>query len=280
MSKEELFQIDLEKVIKNKNPKLGKRLPGFVFRLLEKIVCQGEMNRTLRTLYGLDGIDFMEGMINDYDIRLVTHGIENLEKDGRYLLASNHPLGGMDGICLTTVFGRYFNDKLKCLVNDVLLYVPVLRPPFVAVNKYGSQSRDAVKKMNETFESDNQIITFPAGLVSRKINGVVQDLEWKKTFITKARETKRDIVPVFFKGYNSNFFYNFSNIRKKLGIKFNIDLIFLPGEMMKSKHKTFELYVGKPIDWNTFTDEKTDAEWALWVREMAYALPNEKSNLK
>ena len=276
MCKKELFQIDIEKVIKSKSPKLAKKLPKFAFRLLEKAICQDELNRTLRDLHGFDGVDFMDAMIKDYDIHLVVYGLENIAKEGRYTLVSNHPLGGMDGICITSTFGRFFEYKVKCLVNDVLLYLPPLRTPFVAVNKYGGQSREAAKKMNETFESDNQIITFPAGLVSRRIDGKIQDLEWKKAFITKARETKRDIVPLFFKGYNSNFFYNFSKIRKMLGIKFNIELFFLPREMVKNKHKTFELYIGAPIPWQTFTAEKPDAEWTKWVRETAYNLPNNK----
>ena len=277
MCEKELFQIDIKKVIKSKSPKLAKKLPGFAYRFLEKAICQTDLNRTLRDLYGLEGIDFMYAMVEkDYNIHLVTHGLENLDKQGRYILASNHPLGGMDGLCLTAFLGRFFNYKLKCLVNDVLLYIPPLRPPFVAINKYGSQNREAIKKMAETFDSDDQIITFPAGLVSRRVNGTIQDLEWKKAFITKARETKRDVVPLFFKGYNSNFFYNFSALRKMLGIKFNIELFFLPREMVKTKNKTFELFIGTPIPWQTFTAEKSDAEWTTLVREIAYDLPNKK----
>ncbi|MDD6210834.1 MAG: 1-acyl-sn-glycerol-3-phosphate acyltransferase [Bacteroidales bacterium] len=276
MSETEIFQIDLEKVFKNKIPKTAKRLPGFIFHLLEKIICQDELNRVLRTYHDLDGIDFMEAMVNDYNIHLTIQGKENIRKDGRYVFASNHPLGGMDGVCLTAVLGRMFDYKVRCLVNDVLLYVPALRAPFVAVNKYGAQSRDAAQKINEVFASENQIITFPAGLVSRRYNGIVQDSEWKKAFITKARETKRDIVPVFFDGVNSNFFYNFSVIRKALKIKFNIELFFLPREMVKSKNKTFNIYIGKPVSWQSFDISKNDAEWASWIRELSYNLPKQE----
>ena len=274
MHKTEIFQIDLKKVFKNKAPKTANKIPNFVFLLLEKIICQDELNRVLRTYYQLEGIDFMEAMVKDYNIKLSIHGIENIKKDGRYIFASNHPLGGMDGVCLTSILGRAFDYKVKCLVNDVLLYVPALRPPFVAINKYGNQSRESAQKVNEAFNSDNQIITFPAGLVSRRHNGIVSDSEWKKAFITKARESKRDIVPIFFNGTNSNFFYNFSIIRKALKIKFNIELFLLPREMVKSKNKTFDIYIGTPIPWQQLDSRKSDTQWAEWIKELAYNLPN------
>jgi putative hemolysin len=160
------------------------------------------------------------------------------------------------------------------LVNDVLLYVPALRPPFVAVNKYGAQNREAVRKVSEVFESDNQIITFPAGLVSRFRKWQIQDLDWKKAFIVKARESGREVVPVFFRGANTRFFYMFARLRKALGIKFNIELFLLPREFVKSKKKTFDIYIGVPVAPATFDARKTDAEWAMWARAQAYKLPN------
>lgn len=274
MYETEIFQIDLKKVFRNKVPKTANKIPSFVFQLLEKIICQDELNRVLRTYHHLEGIDFMKAMVKDYNIKLSIHGTENIKKDGRYIFASNHPLGGMDGVCLTSILGRIFDGKVKCLVNDVLLYVPALRPPFVAINKYGNQSREAAQKVNDAFRSDNQIITFPAGLVSRRHNGIVIDSEWKKTFITKARDSKRDIVPVFFDGVNSNFFYNLSTIRKALKIKFNIELFLLPREMVKSKNKVFDIYIGTPIPWQQLDSEKSDAKWAEWIKKLAYNLPN------
>ena len=158
------------------------------------------------------------------------------------------------------------------LVNDLLLYLSNLRSIFVPINKHGAQGKKNAELIEKAYASDNQIITFPAGLCSRKQNGKIQDTEWKKSFIQKAVEYRRDIVPVFFEGRNSNFFYRLANMRKALGIKMNYEMIYLPDEMFKSKHKTYSIHFGKPIPWQTFDSSRKPAEWAEWVKEIVYNL--------
>ena len=158
------------------------------------------------------------------------------------------------------------------MVNDLLLYLENLKSIFVPINKHGGQAKNAARLIEEAYASDNQIITFPAGMCSRKIKGKIQDLEWKKSFIQKAVEYKRDVVPVYFEGQNSNFFYRFANIRKALGIKMNYEMIYLPDEMFCSKHKTFRVHFGKPIPWQTFDNGKKPAEWASDIKEIVYKL--------
>jgi putative hemolysin len=138
------------------------------------------------------------------------------------------------------------------------------------VNKHGSQGSLAARRLNEAFNSENQIITFPAGLCSRKIAGKIQDLEWKKMFITKAVEHKRDIVPVYFEGKNSNFFYNLANLRKRLKIKFNIEMLFLPRELFKAKGSTYTIHFGEPVPWQTFDSSKNRQQWTDWMKNIVY----------
>ena len=157
-------------------------------------------------------------------------------------------------------------------MNDLLLHIPNLRSIFIPINKHGAQSRAAASQMEQAYASDHQIITFPAGLCSRKIQGKIQDLDWKKSFIQKAITYQRDIIPIYFDGRNSHFFYNFARIRKALGIRMNYEMIYLPDEMFKSKHSTFRIYFGEPIPWQTFDKKHTTTEWANWVREIAYNL--------
>ena len=170
------------------------------------------------------------------------------------------------------MIGQHYNGKIRYLVNDLLLYLSNLRSIFVPINKHGSQGKNNARLIDEAYASDNQIVTFPAGLCSRKINGKIQDTEWKKSFIQKAVEHKRDIVPVYFEGRNSNFFYRLANLRKALGIKMNYEMIYLPDEMFRSKHKTFRIHFGKPVPWQTFDNSKKPAEWAEWVQGLAYNL--------
>lgn len=267
-------QIDVKQVLKSKLKDKAGRIPQFVVNYLIRIVHQDEINEILRRYKDLQGIDFMEALVEDYfKIRLNIKHKENLPSpEKKYIFVSNHPLGGFDGICLSYFIGKHYNDKAKCLVNDLLLAIPNLRSIFVPINKHGSQSREAAKKTEEAYQSDNQIITFPAGLCSRKRKGVIRDLEWKKSFIQKAIEHQRDVVPIYFEGHNSNFFYRLANIRTFFNIKMNLEMLYLPDELFKQKNKSFGIHIGKPVPWQTFDSGKKAGEWAAWMKEEVYKL--------
>jgi putative hemolysin len=264
--------IDVRQILREKVPGLAGKLPGFVVNYLIRIVHQDEVNVLLRRYHDKEGVEFMADLIDYFGITLHLTGAENLPAAGRYIFASNHPLGGLDGICLSAVLGKRYNGRLRCPVNDLLLFIPNLRSLFVPINKHGRQSKDAAGLTGEAYASDNQILTFPAGLCSRRLNGKITDTEWKKSFIQKAIEYKRDVVPVFFDGKNSDFFYHLANLRKNLRIKTNLEMLYLPDELFKSKQATYHIYFGKPIPWQTFDKSRKIPEWAAWVRETAYKL--------
>jgi len=270
--KDTITKIDVKQVLRQKAPSVAGKIPAFIVNYLIKTIHQDELNDILLRYRDKQGVDFMRELISYFDLTLQLVGEDNIPKEGRYIFASNHPLGGLDGICLSAVIGSKFDGKIKYPVNDLLLYLPNLRSIFLPINKHGSQERRAAQQMEEAYASDNQIVTFPAGLCSRKIKGKIEDLEWKKSFIQKAVEHQRDIVPVYFDGRNSSFFYRLANLRKSLGIKMNYEMIYLPDEMFKLKHQTFKIYFGKPIPWQTFDNSKKAVGWAEWVRECVYKL--------
>ena len=272
MIQEGITQIDIKQVLRQKAPSAARKIPGFMVDYLIRTVHQDELNEILRRYHDKDGVAFMQEFIGYFDLNLELVNEENIPAEGRYIFASNHPLGGLDGICLSAIIGGRFDGKIRYLVNDLLLYLSNLRSIFVPINKHGAQGKKNAELIEKAYASDNQIITFPAGLCSRKQNGKIQDTEWKKSFIQKAVEYRRDIVPVFFEGRNSNFFYRLANMRKALGIKMNYEMIYLPDEMFKSKHKTYSIHFGKPIPWQTFDSSRKPAEWAEWVKEIVYNL--------
>ena len=272
MIQEGITQIDIKQVLRQKAPSVARKIPGFMVDYLIRTVHQDELNEILRRYHDKDGVAFMQELIGYFDLNLELVNEENIHAEGRYIFASNHPLGGLDGICLSAIIGGRFDGKIRYLVNDLLLYLSNLRAIFVPINKHGAQGKKNAELIEKAYASDNQIITFPAGLCSRKQNGKIQDTEWKKSFIQKAVEYRRDIVPVFFEGRNSNFFYRLANMRKALGIKMNYEMIYLPDEMFKSKHKTYSIHFGKPIPWQTFDSSRKPAEWAEWVKEIVYNL--------
>lgn len=267
------LQLNVDQILANKSPKWHKRLPKFIIRLLERIIHQDEINGFLRIHGDEKGVTFAQNGVQFLDMKFDVVNPENIPATGRYIIVSNHPLGGLDGIGYIGLLSHYRED-LKFPVNDLLLNLKPFSDIFVPINKHGRQSMEAVKALNETFESDNLVFYFPAGLCSRRQKGVIKDLDWKGTIVSKAKQYERDIIPVHFEGQNSNFFYNLANFRKKLGIKFNIEMLFLPDEMFKQRGKTFKITFGKPITYKTFTNDRTNTEWAAWLREETYKLAN------
>ena len=279
MADDSLFLIDIDKILRQKAPKYYKYIPKFVVSYLKRIVHQEELNVFLRESRDKEGVDFLKACLEFLDAKIVVKGEENLPKDGLYTFVSNHPLGGQDGVALGYVLGTFYDGKVKYMVNDLLMNLRGLAPLCIPINKTGKQAKDFPRMVEAGFSSNNQLIMFPAGLCSRRRNGVIRDLEWKKTFIVKSVQFQRDVVPVHFEGRNSDFFYNLANICKFLGIKFNIAMLYLADEMLKNRHKTFTVTIGKPIPWQTFDKSKTPVEWAAYVKDIVYKLgiENQKS---
>lgn len=273
----ETFKIDIDKVLQSKMGDKAKWVPRFVVNWLKRIVHQDEINCFIEQEGDKQGVEWIEDCLKYLDTKVVVEGTENLPEvsdSRRYTFVSNHPLGGLDGLALGAVIGRKYEGQVKYLVNDLLMNLKGLAPLFIPINKTGKQSRDFPAIVEAGFASDNHIIMFPAGLCSRRTNGVIRDLEWKKTFVTKSVETQRDVVPIYFEGRNSDFFYRLANVSKALGIKFNIAMLFLADELFKNQHNTFIVRIGKPIPWQTFDKTKSPVEWAQHVKEQVYAMQN------
>lgn len=266
--------IDIEKLFKSKNPRLLKFLPSFVLNYLKRVIHQDDVNDFIETNKELDSFEFADAGLKKFNITLNVKGIENIPATGGVILCANHPLGGMDAIAIVSAI-KHVRKDIKFIVNDLLLHLTNLKEVFVGVNKHGKTAGESLKAVDELFGSTKAIVVFPAGLVSRKRNGKIKDLEWKKTFITRAKKYKKNIIPVYIEGANSNFFYNLSNWRTTLGIKANIEMFYLVDEMYKQRDKTFSIVIGQPIPHETFTNEKTDAQWAEFMREKVYSFSNQ-----
>ncbi len=264
------MQVDINEVIAAKNPKLAKRLPGFVTAWLKRILHQDEINLYLEKFGGLSPIDFDRACLREMGVTYTVEGLDKLDPNGRYLLASNHPFGGMDGLMLADKVEEKFGE-MRIIVNDILMNLTPLAPLFVPVNKHGRQNPGYARMLAGAFESDMPLITFPAGLCSRRIKGKVQDPPWKTSFVKKAAASGRDIVPVFCEGRLSNFFYRLSNLRKALGIKANIEMLYLPDEMFAQKGKHFRIIVGDPIPAAQLTTAPPK-EWTGEIRQIVYSL--------
>ncbi len=240
--------IDIEKVLRSKMGNKVRFVPRFLISWLRRIIHEDEVNAFLWQHRGQVGTEWLEACVRYLDMRVTIEGAENLpdKNDGkRYIFVSNHPLGGQDGVCLGSIIGRHYDGKFRYLVNDLLMFLPGLRPVCVGINKTGRNGEKFADAVETAFESDNHIVMFPAGLNSRLIDGRIHDLPWKKTFISKSVQYHRDVVPVYFSGHNSARFYRIARWQKRLGLKINIAMIFLVDEMYRNRHKPFRVVIGQ-----------------------------------
>lgn len=269
--------IDVEAVVAEKNPTLAKWLPGFLMSYIKRIIHQDELNECMHLYGDKVGLDFVRAGLDYLDCKVETIGLENVPKEGGVILSSNHPLGGLDGIAFMKAVGEVRSD-IQFLVNDILMNIKNLEPLFIPVNKVGTNARKALQIIEETYAKDLAILVFPSGMVSRKLADGIGDLEWQKSFIARAKKYQKDIIPVHIEGRNSNWFYNLSNWRSKLGLKANLEMFYLADEMFKQKGKTITIRFGEPVSWETFDKSKSLVEWAEHMRALTYALPQKMKN--
>ncbi len=280
MDNNEVQLINVDRVIRSKAGKAYRFVPGALIRYVERIVHQNEINEALLEMKGMTGLDFIEfALIDRFGLDIEVINPQNIPATGRYIVASNHPLGGLDGMSLMHVIGKKRKD-MKFVSNDILMELHALKELFIGVNKHGRTNLGMVRELEACFASDTLILIFPAGLVSRRKKGLIRDLEWKKTFITKAIKHKRDIVPVYIEGRNSNFFYNLANWRKRFGIGVNLEMLYLPDEMFRQQNKKLRITFGKAVPYSTFTKEHTHYEWAQKMKEHVYAMAKGKDVFK
>jgi len=268
---QDIKYIDIEKSIRERKSGILPLLPGFIIRILEGIVCQDGMNYILNKYSHTVGKEFLVKVIEELNLTLEIEGLENLPEHKKCFFAANHPFGIIDGLVLTHIVSTKYGE-LKAIANDAFMYVPQLRPFVAAVNVFDGSSKEYLHQLEETYRQDIPITHFPAGIVSRKLKGKIQDLPWQKSFISKSVSSQRDIVPLHFHGRNSRLFYFIHSSRTVLGIKLNLELALLPREMFNKRNKTIRVTIGKPIPYQTFDKSHTHLEWAQKVRAQVYGL--------
>lgn len=274
----EPLQFDIPAIVRQKAP--NAHIPGFVLRYLERITHVEQMNRFLRNNPELHGYEFIRKVVaEELNCTASIHGVENIpETDRPVIFVGNHPLGGLDGMIIAEMIHAHRPLPLRVIVNDLLMFMRPIAELWVPISKLGGQSREYARLYQEAWEREQDMLTFPAGACSRrqKIDGrwQIRDLEWQKSFVQKAQQLKRDVVPIYFEGHNSQFFYRLAYWRKRLGIKLNIEMLYLVDEMYGANGQHFTVHVLPPIPYTTFDGSRTPKEWAEYVKQIVYANNN------
>lgn len=286
MSQPEVIKIDVGRVIRDRIPRLSRYIPDVVIKRIEKIIRQDRLNALLEANAGKTGADFCRGILDSLNITVNVRFSERLPSDRRVIFVCNHPLGGLDGLALIEFVRNFYGGQVWFIVNDLLMAVKPLENVFLPINKFGAQNRGSAKRIEDAFAGDDPIIIFPAGLVSRYrtefLNGkkckVISDLQWRRTFVNKAMQYRRDIVPLFFSGTNSMDFYRKAHLRKRLGLKFNIEMILLPREIFYSEGQTFVISVGEVRKYTNLGSAKDAQTVADNLRQYIYQLASEEGS--
>lgn len=273
---DELVLIDTEKLIRKGNSKILKKTPKFIINLIKKLIRQEEVNSQIIEHKDRYGLDFIVANMKYIGVSMTTSGLERLPDSGRFIFVCNHPLGGID-FYAALIAARQKYPKVKAVANDILMSLRNLRELFLPVNVFGRSPQEYYDMINEALASDIQVMTFPAGEVSRKRKGVIKDGPWHRSFIRNAIEYQRDVIPMYIHARNSKRFYLLARLREKLGIKVNIELFLLPDELFRQKGKTIHVVVGEKIPYTLFDESKSHYDWAQVVRGKVYDLQSELS---
>lgn len=271
--------IEVEKLIASKNPNLLRRTPNFVIRYLKHILHQKEINEFIADHGHLTNNEWCQAVVDYMGITFSVQHLERIPKQGKIVLAMNHPLGGMDAMILVSAL-RGHRDDLKFIVNDLLLNLENMKEMFVGVNKHGKNKGTMREQISALFQSEEAVCIFPAGLVSRKLNGEVLDLTWKKTFVTYSREFERTIIPIYIDGRLSRFFYGLARLRSAVGVKTNIEMLYLANELFKQRNKHFTFVVGEPIPPSALDSQREDSVIAEEIKKSVYELRKELNHGK
>lgn len=274
MATNQPIKIDIKAVLESKLGARSRYVPGFVVRAIERLIHKDELNGLLESNFPRRGADFCRGVLSDLGVELKVRNAARMPADGRIIVVSNHPLGGLDGIAMIAWLSEVYPGlSARFVVNDLLMAIEPLADCFVPVNKHGAQSRSAAAGLDQVLAGDGPVVIYPAGLVSRLgDDGTIADLKWHKMVVNKAIESGRNIVPVYFDGRNSDSFYKWARRRLRMGIRFNYEMILLPRELFRSRNKTFTLTVGQTVDSRDLRGGSEAVAQAAELRETVYSL--------
>lgn len=264
-------KISVEDLLRRRAPRLAACLPSAAVRALERCLCVDRLNDYIAANAGLPTADFLHRFLDELQVSYTIEGLGGLKSDGRYILASNHPFGGLDGVILAAAMIDCFGD-VGVVVNDLLSEIRPLEKIWIPVNVRGRQCGDYALRFDEVLRSSKPVVTFPAGLCSRLVDGRVRDVKWHASFVRRAVMHDRDIVPVYVAGRLSDGFYRLAALRRLSGLRFNLEMLRLPAEMYAQRGAKIRIRVGRPLRCCDIRRSESTDEVAREVRRKVYEM--------
>lgn len=265
------LKISIDDMIRRRWPRAAACMPRAAVRALEHCLCVDRLNDYIVGHAHLPTAEFLHGFLSSLQVTYSVEGLDSLRSDGRYIMASNHPFGGLDGVILAATMIDRFGD-VGVVVNDLLSEIRPLSGIWIPVNTHGAQRSDNVRRYDEVMRSDKPVVTFPAGLCSRRIAGRVRDTRWHPSFVKRAIMHGRDIVPVYVDGQLSDAFYRMAAMRRRLGIGVNLEMLRLPSEMYAQRGQHISIRIGKPLSCHDIRHSESTHDVCRQVRDKVYEM--------
>lgn len=258
---------DMQRMVPLFRGKWGERLMNLVVPLLAIDKVNGIYGRCCHQR----GAEFSSLLLKDLQI---TYQINNPEliaqfPKGAFITVSNHPFGALDGITLISFMGQLRPDY-KVMVNSVLTYIEAMSPNFIAVEPYSHKKGSAVNMMGikdsiRHLREGHPLGFFPAGGVSKiQPNLRIEDNPWAENIVRLIRQMNVPVVPIYFHGHNSIFFYFLGLISWK------IRTLRLAPEVFRARGRTIRISLGQPISIADQQQCKSIAELGKFLRQRTY----------
>ncbi|MDK2040720.1 GNAT family N-acyltransferase [Aliarcobacter butzleri] len=270
--------IDIQKEIEKKFPKIKEKenvLKKSLLKIAKKIVHEDCINQFLSQNSHLKGFDFVDAVLDyfDFDYTVSSNDLQNIPSTGKVIIIANHPLGGLDALCLLKLVGQIRKD-VKILANDFLVGFEALHSLMIPLDNFKDrQSKESIKKIYEALNNEEAIIIFPAGEVSRATPKGVKDPAWNKGFLNFAKNSNSAILPIFLDAKNSKTFYTISLINK------TFSTLLLSNEMFNKKSKNINIKIGQIIPSENITPKGLNKDFLVNLyKKHLYALKKGKKS--
>lgn len=264
------------KVINKSDICSALNLKGSFGNILSSVIMSlmgfNKINRLYASSCELKGGAFTESILNSFEISYTIDSadLSNIPETGPFIILSNHPFGGADGIILYDIISKKRPD-LKVMANFILSLIANLKECFIPVNPFSDKGlRTSLPGIRSAIEHINQghcLAVFPAGEVSTYHNNkYTEDIPWQSSIIKMVKNSGVPVIPFYFDGTNSKLFHFAGRIHPFLRT------LLLPRELLKRRGKNVKLVIGKPITVSEINSFSSTSVLGSYLRNRTYAL--------
>lgn len=247
--------VNIEMLLKKEHPSLFK-LPNIITKsvvgLSRVVLHENSINRFMQQHETKNGLEFIDAALEHLNVsyKVIHREIENIPALGKVIIVANHPLGALDALTLIQmVCSVRQNKKVKIVANKMLSAIPQLKEFLINVDNVNDKlTKHSLQQIDKALQSEEVVIFFPSGEVSRAGFLGLKEGMWKGGFIKFAKRNTTPILPIYIKGRNSSLFYAASWLYKPLG------MLLLSHEMFAARNRVFEFKVGELITPRVFND--------------------------